>query len=310
MLLLGLTAVGLTACGAGSAKSSSAASPATVAGRTGSPHRAAEPESGAASAGGAPSGATGASSSPESQTVGASVAPATADIVEDGTLAVTVRSAADLRSSYADVATLAGAEGGFVSASTLTDSRYPRASVTVRVPNSSVHQILGRIGAMGHVTSQTLTGRDVTGQVIDLSVQITNLTSEENAVRKLLANAGTVGHIITVQQQLFQLQDEIQQLQAQSNSLDNRIRYATIAVQLSTVAHKTPVHHHRRHRASTVARFWHLASSHSVGVVRGVFLAIGWAAPALLALAVAGLGWLGWRRRRTPSRPVTAEEAG
>jgi hypothetical protein len=230
------------------------------------------------------------------------VAPATADIVEDGTLDVTYRTAAELRGSYSAISGLAAASGGFVSASTLTNARRPTASLTVRVPDDEVRVLIARIGTMGHVTSQTLSGHDETGEVVDLSVEITNLTSEEAAVRKLLGDTGSVRDILTVQQQLFQLQDEIQQLQAQSNSLADQIQYATVTVQLSTVA-PPPVHHHRRrhHAASTISRFWHLASSHSVGVVRSVFLAIGWAAPAILAFAVLGGAWLVLRRRHTPT---------
>jgi hypothetical protein len=147
----------------------------------------------------------------------------------------------------------------------------------------------------------------VTGQVDDLSVEITNLTSEEGAVRHLLADAGSVKDILTVQQQLLSLQDEIQQLTMQSNLLHNQVQYATVVVSLTTTAAApAPVPHHH---TATVARFWNLARSHTVDVVRGVFLAVGWSAPGLALLVVVGAALLVLRRRRHATARVATPDA-
>jgi hypothetical protein len=167
--------------------------------------------------------------------------------------------------------------------------------VTLRVPDGAVAGTLAALGRYGTVTSTSLHGRDVTGQVVDLAAEITNLTSEEQAVRALLAKAGSVRNILSIQQSLFSLQGQIQELTAQHNSLDSQVQYATVVVALATAAPPGRV----PSRPSTVARFWHLASGHTVAAVRGVFLGIGWAAPLLLLAAVLGGGWWGFRRRQT-----------
>ena len=245
----------------------------------------------------------------QARTIGATVAPAAADIVENGSLAVRLRNAAGLRSSYRAITTLATDAGGFVSRSTLNDGARPTASLTVRVPNADVEALIARIGGMGTVTTQTLSGQDVTGQVVDLSVEITNLTSEEGAVRQLLSRTGSVANILTVQQQLFQLQDEVQELTAQSASLHNRVQYATVDVSLSTRG-PAPAPHHRPHHPSTLSRFWHLTTSHSVALVRGVVLAIGWSAPGLVLLTLAGAVALVLRRRHRHPVPAAGGPVG
>jgi hypothetical protein len=306
VVVLVVLAVGVAACGA---PGSSAASKAST-GAEGS-------SSGASSASGlvasspaavptatATAGAvTGAPSTGSAPALGAAVTPASADIVESGRLDVQVHTAAALRSAYAAIGTLAASEGGFVSSSTLTNTARPSASMTLRIPDATVRAVTVGIRGLGRVTSETMSGQDVSGQVVDLAVEITNLTSEESAVRHLLGDAGSVRDILTVQQQLFALQDEIQQLTAQSNSLHDRIRYATVAVALSTVATATgPTRHH----TTTIARFGHLARAHTVALVRGVFLAIGWSAPGIGLLVLVGGTLAAVRHRRRRLRPVAA----
>jgi Domain of unknown function (DUF4349) len=302
VLLVGVLALVAAGCG----RPSTAASDKSAASQAGSTEAVASPTPRASAGGSSGPAASPAPAQGSASAIGTTVNPATADVVEAGDLDVRCSSPGALRSAYAAMSTLASSAGGFVAASTLANGRVPSASMTLRVPNSSLPGVLARIGALGRVTSQTLSGQDVTGQVVDLSVEITNLTSEEAAVRHLLSDAGSVRDILTVQQQLFTLQDEIQQLKAQSDSLDNRIQYATLVVALSTVtAAPVPVRHH----PTTLARFAHLAGSHTVALARGVFLAIGWSAPGLALLAVLA-GALAVLRRRRTLRPAAPAGAG
>jgi hypothetical protein len=319
LAVLAVLAVGVASCGSrggsSAAKASVASPPSSASGSSAdrsSGDRASRgdlavasppalPES--ASAAGA---ATGVASTGSGAALGAAVAPATADIVESGRLDVQVRTPAALRAAYAAIGTLAGAEGGFVSSSTLTNAKRPTASMTLRIPDRTVGTVTVGIRGLGRVTSETMSGQDVSGQVVDLAVEITNLTSEESAVRHLLSDAGSVRNILTVQQQLFALQDEIQQLTAQSNSLDDRIRYATVAVALTTVA---PVAAPIRHHTTTIARFRHLAGAHTVALVRGLFLAIGWSAPGIGLLVLLGGAIAALRhRRRGPQAVATGPD--
>jgi hypothetical protein len=304
--------VGLSACGAsgssskssggsssaaevsGSAAGASGSSAATSASAaaSGAPSRDATHAAGSASGNG---GATAASSGPK---LGTSVKAASADVVRTGSVTLVASSAGNLRKAYSGLSSLASANGGFVGSSSLTTGSRPTASLTMQVAESRFYPTMAALtgGAYGKADNSSETGQDVTGQVVNLHVEIANLTSEEDAVRHLLSDAGSVKDILTVQQQLFSLQGQIQQLQAQSASLANQVEYATINVSLTTVA-PPPVKVKPKAKPSTPARFWHLASSHSVATVRSVVLAVGWAAPLIVALVVLGGAGLVWRRR-------------
>lgn len=145
--------------------------------------------------------------------------------------------------------------------------------------------------------AQQETGQDATGTVVDLGARITNLKSEEAALRTLLSRAGSIAAILEVQDQLFGVEGgEIQQLGAEQGSLVDRVTYATLSVDLTPLAPFAP----EPVRENAFLRAISLALHNSWVGTRAVLLAIGWAFP----LVVVGLlGLAGWRlRRRWSSR--------
>ena len=289
----------LSACGGGG--SAASAEKATSSGTAAPARSSSAGAGGASSSAGAPGVAaggttTGAHASTSSAGgIGTAVAPAQAKIIQNGTIDLRLSNGTQLRRTFALIGSLASRDGGFVASSAMHSGRHPTASVTVRIPDARAAGAVTAIGTFGRATSTSLTGQDVTGQVVDLAARITNLDSEEKAVRALLAKAGTVRNILNVQGQLFDLQGQIEELTAQRNSLDNRVQYATLRANLTTVTPPPPAAVPPR---STLARFWHLAASHTVATVRGIVLAVGWAAPILILAAIAAAGWLVLRRRR------------
>lgn len=203
-----------------------------------------------------------------------------------------------LSEAFDAVSGLATGHGGFVSDSDLSpDGSGPSARLVLRVPNDQVDAVLGSLGQVGTVTQEQVQGEDVTGQVINLDAQISTLDAEANAVRTLLARATSIGDILTIQNQLFDLQTQIQQLTGQQSSLADKTTYATISVELTapvvaTAAPKPPAHQ------SAIARAWTLAGHNIVAVLRALGLIVGWAAPALVVAGGVGVGFLLWRRRR------------
>ena len=308
-LALALT---VTACGGGASKSASsgviaglspargaagAGDHATTAAPAGSGIASSGTAGGAATAGGTAAQAAGGPALGRSpDRLGARVIPAQPDVIETATIALRVADDRHLHRALDAARVLAQRDGGYVASSVLHDGRGPSASVTLRIPDADESAAVQTIEATGTVSSSSFTGQDVTGQVVDLATEIANLRSEEAAVRKLLGQAASVADILTIQQQLFALQGQIQELTAQQSSVANQVRYATISVDLSAPGPVTTVH--RSVHPSTLTRFWRLASSHTTGAVRAVFLGIGWSAPLLIAGLVAGAGFAVLRRRR------------
>jgi hypothetical protein len=189
---------------------------------------------------------------------------------------------------------------GYVASSTTTGAGDAAgASLTLRVPSNSFATLVGEIDKLGKVESQQIGGRDVTGQSVDLNARITNLQSEETALRTLITQSGSIPNLLQVQDQLFGVEGEIEQLTAQENSLLDHASFATLVVDLTPkaapIAAPPP-------KQGSIVRAWHLAGHNTVVALRAVAIAAGWAFPIVIVAAAAGALWL-WRRRRSRSAP-------
>ena len=244
-----------------------------------------------------PPAGTGSSGAVRRAALGVEVKPAGPDIVETAAEDVRVP-ASDVAPDAGRLTVLAVREGGYVQSSNVSAGSHPGATLTVRVPNGSLPATMAAVGRLGTVLDQTEAGQDVTGQVVDLAMEEANLQKEVLAVRAILGHASKVSDVLAIQNELFTLQGEIQQVQAQRNGLANQVAYATLSVTLAGKVVAAGADH--RARPGALARFWQLASGHTAQTVRGLFLAIGWFAPGILVLAIAGLAYAGlrWRRRR------------
>jgi hypothetical protein len=200
------------------------------------------------------------------------------------------------------VSAQANALEGFVSSSATTGATT--ASLVLRVPSNEFSKLVDEITGDGHTLSEQLNGQDVTGETINLRARITNLTAEESSLRSLMSRAGSISAILGVQDQLFTVEGEIEQLTAQEGSLVDQATFATLDVALRSTAPLPPPP-----RQGAMGRAVSLAGRNTVAVVRGIVLALGWVFPvAVVALVGGGVLWL--RRRRRISGTDTGTSAG
>ncbi len=300
VLLVGSVAVIATACGA-SSKGASGGAPSSISG----------PTSGAGGAGSGAGVATPAQSSVSgsadggaksaSSTLGATVTPAGPKIITTADMTIRVKPGA-LTQVFSAVAGLATGVGGYVSdSSTSLGGTNPSAREVLRVPAGQFHDVMARLDNFGVVTSENISGQDVTTEVADNGAQLTTLGDEAQAARTLLARATSIGDILAIQDQVFALQSQIQQLSAQQAALSGEVSYATVSVELAMA----PVPAPRAAHQGTPARTWHLAVSNSAAVFRGIVLTLGWLAPLLVLGALIGVpAAMRWRRRPRPPGPA------
>jgi hypothetical protein len=203
------------------------------------------------------------------------------------------------------VVDLATGYGGYISdSSTSLGGSAPSANLVLRVPAAKFDSVMSSLSRLGKVTSEDMSGKDVTTQVVDNNAQLQTLQDEAVAARTLLTRATSIGDILTIQDQAFALQGQIQEITAQQAALSDEIDYATVTVGLTTAAAPAPIPKPR----STLQRTWHSATHNSAAVLRGLVLAVGWLAPLLVIGALAGLPALWWyKRRREPRAPLSAE---
>jgi uncharacterized protein DUF4349 len=270
----------------------------------------------AASAGSAPSAAASggqgvAGPAPDTRAPGATTArlvqPAQSIIY---TASLTIR-AADVRASAALATGIAAADGGYVASEQDLLSRLPgqsTVSLRLKIPVASYPAVLRQLsGKLGKQLSLTQQAEDVTGQVADVSSRVTSAKAAITQLRALLRRAGSVGGLLSVQDEINSQEASLESLQSQQRALAGETSYATVSVQLLS-QHKAVVHHHARNKhgfAAGLSSGWHglRAATAWLLTVAGAVLPFA----AVLAVLAAG-GWFTWRRIkvRRRSRPAPA----
>ncbi|WP_131746141.1 DUF4349 domain-containing protein [Frankia sp. Cppng1_Ct_nod] len=111
------------------------------------------------------------------------------------------------------------------------DGRY--ATVTLRVPTASFDDLRARVGKIGEVRASTVTSQDVTGQYIDRQSRLKALQTSRDTYVTLLSRAGTIAEILSVQQQIDNVQVQIEQLEGQRQVLADSSALATLTVSIT-----------------------------------------------------------------------------
>ncbi|WP_132060691.1 DUF4349 domain-containing protein [Halorussus amylolyticus] len=229
------------------------------------------------------------------------------EVIRTGNVSLTVE---DFDESRQELTQAVEAHGGFVSD---TGQRVHRSGnqswvsgeIVLRVPQENYSALLERTKAEGEVRESSTNTRDVTDQLVDVEARLDNLRAERDQLRSLYDEANDTEDVLAVQEELSDVQSEIERLEARQQSLQQKVAYSTLTVEMAE---------ERPEPETTETDAWYdtgllSAFVESIGgvVVVGRSLAVGaaYAAPYVLAfgtpvVAVYGL----WRRRRGGSEPV------
>ena len=288
----------LAGCSAGSSSGAAAKSAGQAAGQAAGEAGVAAPAMGSA-----PSAA--ARGNPGAQGTGTTVrlAPASSIIF---TAQLTVR-AGNVGSAAAQAAQIAEGAGGYVSNETATvDPDHPSqatASVQLKIPVTSYPAILGQLShRLGTQLALQQQAQDVTQQVADVNSQVASDLAAIAQLRALLSHAGSVGDLLSVQNQINQEESSLESLQAQQRALSHETSYATVTLTILGPKAKPALHHQKAPPtlAGGLAAGW-----------RALRIAVSWTlaflgaiAPFAIVLAVGG--YLVYRGRRwlTRRRPA------
>jgi Domain of unknown function (DUF4349) len=289
----------LAGCSASSAGSSAASgTPASAAGAAAIPAP-------AASAAGLPGGRK----STGSTGTTARLAPAS-DIIY--TAQLTVR-AASVGSAVTQATQIAEGAGGYVSGETSTaDPDHPSqatASIQLKIPVASYPATLGQLASrLGTQLSLQEQAQDVTEQVADVDSQVASYQAAISQLRALLSHAGSVGDLLTVQNQINTEETALEAMQAQQRALSEETSYATVSLTIIGPKAAPLVH---RAKSPTLAGGLG-AGWHALRITVSWTLAfLGTIAPFAALAALAGFGTYRTRRwalRRKPAaRPAAPE---
>jgi hypothetical protein len=152
------------------------------------------------------------------------------------TAQLTVR-ATNVSSAAAKAAQMAEGVGGYVSNETTSANpdqpSEATATVQLKIPVASYLATLGQLaGSLGTQLSLQEQAQDVTEQVADVNSQVTSFQAAIAQLRALLSHAGSVGDLLSVQNQINTEESELEAMQAQQRALSHETTYATVTLTL------------------------------------------------------------------------------
>jgi hypothetical protein len=297
----------LAGCSGGSASSSASSAPGALnghaaSGSVASPAIAAEPANSAAAASGkSQAGPAGAGAGQDASA--ARLAPAGQQLIYTSQLTVRARDVDDAVSQATSIATAAG---GYVSSENASsDPAQPSqslATVTLKVPVVAYPTTLSELSgnALGTRLSLTQQTQDVTQQVADVGSRVASDEAAITQLRALLSRAGSVGDLLSVQNQINSEESDLEAMQSQQNALNHETAYATVT--LTIIGPKAAVKPKPKPApppglVNGLAGGWHALRV----AVSWLLAIIGAVAPFAAVVAVAGVAAL-WVRRRLAAR--------
>lgn len=149
---------------------------------------------------------------------------------------------------FADVESYVKSAGGYLeSINTYNGSRFHGevveryANLTVRIPADKLDAFIQEIGNAGNITNRTQNVQDITLTYVDMEAHEKTLREEEARLNEFLREAESIEDMIYIEDRLANVRYQIESLESQLRTYDNKVNYSTIYLNISEVVEYTPV---------------------------------------------------------------------
>jgi len=213
------------------------------------------------------------------------------DIVKTGSMELRVKS---VQETMAEVQAMVKSWQGYVEQSTSqVGDATKTGQVSLRIPSAQFETAFTALKRLGEVRSESTSGEDVTGQVVDTEARIAAKKDEIRSLREILRQARRVGEVIEIRDRISEVQGEIDSYSGQLKVLKDTSRMSTIYVSLIG----RPEAAEPTEDKGWAGDSWNVALQNLANFGRAIgqfFIHILVYAP--IWVPVAALGWLLWRR--------------
>ena len=114
------------------------------------------------------------------------------------------------------------------------------ADMTARVPKEKLDGFLSQVTEQTNVTSRSENVEDVTLQYVDLESHKKALLTEQERLMELLGEAQSVEDIIAIEGRLSEVRYQLESMESQLRTYDNKIDYSTVYLSISEVRKYSP----------------------------------------------------------------------
>lgn len=154
-------------------------------------------------------------------------------VIEESTLSLVV---SDVHKATDGIVSYAKNAGGFMVSSELTSpEESPTATVVVRVPAKKLQTAIEYYRALAvKVSSESITGTDVTKEYEDLNAQIAALETTIKQFEVIKAKATKISDLVSITEQIITLREEIDSLKGEKKFIAESAAFSKITVYLAT----------------------------------------------------------------------------
>jgi hypothetical protein len=131
------------------------------------------------------------------------------------------------------------ASGLVFASSTSFDGDNQVATMTLDIPAAQFDQVVNALrSALGvkKVQSESITSQDVTDQYVDYQSQLKSLNTTQDRLLALLNSATNMNDIITLNDHLSDIQNQIDQITGRINYIDQKTTFSRITLTINPVA--------------------------------------------------------------------------
>jgi Domain of unknown function (DUF4349) len=184
-----------------------------------------------------------------------------------------------------------------------------RVSLELKVPQQNLDATLAALAKLGTVVNTQVTSDDVTTQIVDTEARLKNLRQQEAMIQKIMDRSGSIKDVLAVAQELSQVREQIERLDAQVKQLKSQVAYSTIKLQLAAAIAGGPANQNTF--GQQVQDRWNVSTRGASQLMMGLLLLGIGLIPFLPFLLLLGAGGYALRRRlgrgRSARRPVTTD---
>lgn len=178
-------------------------------------------------------------------------------------------------------------------------------TINVRVPAGQLEYVIGAIkGYAVTVTSEMISGDDVTNQYVDMASRLKNLQASETQLQDIMQTADDVEAVLATFRELTRIRGDIESIQGQLSYYDESSTFSAVSVNIDPlIPMSTPYQQPEWNPSKTVDNAIDELEHTTQNVIDGLIHLVIVGGPfALIVLIFGGIGlkigWAIWKRKR------------
>ncbi len=198
----------------------------------------------------------------------------------------------------------AAAMGGYVESSSVQGTRLVDrrrdsqriANFQIRIPEKQFEVFMTAVGELGVVTTEQITGQDITGQYFDTETRVRTLKVQEDRLLSLLARADKLTDIIEIERELSRIRFDIESLTGTLKGWDHMVQYSRVGIDVYEVEELEEVEPKPENWFDRITRAFRDSIKNLASLFENLTIFLVAAIPYLAILAV--IGWGAWKALR------------